>query len=598
MDDFGAFIERVKSASDIVEVVGERLTLRPKGREFTGLCPFHPDHNPSMNVVPSKQIYHCFVCGAGGSVFTFIQKFHGVEFIDALRLLAERAGLEMPARRRPDGHADAAPTASRQDVVDANRLALGFFRAILAHPEHGGLARGIVTKRGISAAMVERFGLGAAPDKWDGLKLMAERAGWPIDRLLAAGLLKKAQDTGRVYDALRNRLIFPILGESGEPIAFGARRIDDKDEPKYLNSPDTAAFKKAGTLFGLSLARNAIRAEATTVVVEGYTDVIACHQAGLEHVVGTLGTAFTAEHAKRLRGLCPRVVLLFDGDAAGQLAADRAFEVLLSARMDVAVATLAGVTDAKDPDELLKREGGATVLRRALAGAVHIADYWGRRLAAALRDAEPAQKARRLAEELARLAELGVNAVSPVERRVLLERLAVSAGLPLEEVIRSLPGGRRPATAGAAGSAGESPARALATARLSDDAYLIGCALADQELVEDLRGLGLPQPADPAIAAVLAGLLAGGGRTPVFADAEVAETAAALEHRVRALTDGEAMATRDLFAEIVRRVRGDRLTEAASRGDVASRIALLKERDALGGAATVVNPWGRRKPRG
>ncbi|MEO1511280.1 MAG: toprim domain-containing protein, partial [Planctomycetota bacterium] len=290
---------------------------------------------------------------------------------------------------------------------------------------------------------VERFRIGAAPDRWDGLITYASDRGLSEAALLGAGLVKR-RESGGVYDALRNRLIFPIADATGRPIAFGGRKILDEDEPKYLNSPETALFHKSRTLYGLDLAGKAIRAEKRAVVVEGYTDVIACHAAGIEHVVGTLGTALTAEHARFLRGRAEEIVLLFDGDEAGQRAADRAFEVLFRAMVDVRVATLAGnELAAKDPDELLASAGGRELFERALDGAEHITDFWARRLRERLAGAGPAAVAAAVKDELARLHDLGLGTVSPVERRLLLERLANSAGVPIEALLGQAPAGRR-----------------------------------------------------------------------------------------------------------------------------------------------------------
>ncbi|MEM7622861.1 MAG: CHC2 zinc finger domain-containing protein, partial [Planctomycetota bacterium] len=205
MDEWESFKLRVRESSDIAAVVGERLTLRPKGREFVGLCPFHDDNNPSMAVVPAKQIFHCFVCGAGGDVFRFVQRYHGVEFMEALTMLAERGGIDPPARGGPGRErqpGEPAPV-GRQQIVGANRAAMEFFKAVLKHGEHGAGARGVLERRGVSPEMIERFSIGAAPDRWDGLKAMAERSDWDVPTLLAAGLLKQRDEgEGRVYDAL------------------------------------------------------------------------------------------------------------------------------------------------------------------------------------------------------------------------------------------------------------------------------------------------------------------------------------------------------------------------------------------------------------
>ncbi len=429
--------QRVRDASDIVAVVGEHLSLKPKGREYVGLCPFHDDRNPSMCVIPAKQIFHCFVCGTGGDVFTFVQKYHSMGFREALEFLAQRANIELtPLRPRgrsgDEGEAGGSGSGlssglSNREVLAANDMAAGFFRAILSHPEHGAAAREVIERRGISDEMVERFMIGASPDRWDGLVVTAQGKEVRTEALEGAGLIKARERGDGHYDAMRNRLIFPICDQIGRVIAFGGRKINEEDEPKYLNSPETAVFRKSTTLFGINHAARAIKRERTAVIVEGYTDVIACHQAGVEHVVGTLGTALTSGHATVLRRLCDTVVLLFDGDAAGIKAADRAIEVLLGETIDIRIAALAGFTDAKDPDELLKREGGAEVFARVIEGSVDLIKWKFDRLRDELRGAGPARVAQRIEEELNRLSELGLGELEPVRRRLMIRQIAQAA---------------------------------------------------------------------------------------------------------------------------------------------------------------------------
>jgi DNA primase len=436
-------VQRVRDASDIVRVVGEHLTLKPKGREFVGLCPFHDDRNPSMCVIPAKQIFHCFVCGSGGDVFTFVQKYHSMGFRESLEFLAERANIELtPFRGRSSSDEGEPGGVGNKEILAANDMASGFFRAILNHPEHGEVAREVIARRGISAEMMDRFMIGASPDRWDGLVMTAEKQGVRTEALLGAGLVKQRERGDGQYDALRNRLIFPICDQIGRVIAFGGRKINEEDEPKYLNSPETSVFKKSTTLYGINNAARAIKHERTAVIVEGYTDVIACHQAGVEHVVGTLGTALTSGHATVLRRLCDTVVLLFDGDAAGIKAADRAIEVLLSETIDIKIAALAGYTDAKDPDELFKQDDGAEVFRRVIEGAVDLIKWKFDRLRDELRDAGPARVTQRIQEELDRLNDLGLGELEPVRRRLMIRQVAQAARVEEQVVADAIRTGR------------------------------------------------------------------------------------------------------------------------------------------------------------
>ncbi len=470
--------QRVRDASEIAAVIGEHVTLKPKGREYVCLCPFHDDHNPSMSVVPHKQIFHCFVCGAGGDVFTFVQRYHHMDFREALEFLAERAGIELTRRAPAPAGAPGSGGSDRGAIIEANRVAADFFRAILSHAEHGRAARELVERRGMSPGMVEAFAVGASPARWDGLLSTLQSKGRDLRAFLDAGLLKP-KDAGGAYDALRNRLVFPIHEHpTGRVIAFGARRIDDEDEPKYLNSPETPVFNKSRTLFGLHQAARSVQSERLAVVVEGYTDVIACHQAGFTNVVGTLGTALTVQHATVLRRLCDTVVLLFDADEAGQRAADRALEVMFGEEIDIRVASIAGETDGfKDPDELLKSETGAEVFARVIENATDLLEFRFARLRERLRGAGIAETSRVLTEELARLGELGLDRVRPMRRRLILRKIAEIAGVDEATVRDAMPGGRRSAPATQAIEPKSVLGRALG-ARES----LLGCVLAEPSL--------------------------------------------------------------------------------------------------------------------
>jgi len=473
----------VRDASDIVAVVGEHLALKPKGREYVGLCPFHEDRNPSMCVVPAKQIFHCFVCGAGGDVFTFIQKYHSMGFRESLEYLAERANIELTAFKpgaSGGASSDSYTGIGKREIMTANETAQSFFKTILSHPEHGQLARQIVNQRGISDEMVERFGIGASPDRWDGLFMTAQNKGMGLEEFIAAGLIK-ARDTGGHYDALRNRLIFPICDQIGRVIAFGGRKMQEEDEPKYLNSPETPAFHKSTTLFGINHASRAIKRERTAVIVEGYTDVIACHQAGVEHVVGTLGTALTKGHATVLRRLCDTVVLLFDGDDAGIKAADRAIEVLFSETIDIKVAALSGFTEAKDPDELLKLEGGADVFRQVIENSVELTKWRFDRLRDELKDAGPARVTQRVEEEIRKLSDLGLAELSPMRRGLMVKQIAQAARVEQSVVAAAIKMGRNQQRRFTAPDEMGEP---IAEANWKPDAreQLLGCLLYDANL--------------------------------------------------------------------------------------------------------------------
>ncbi|MBX3408684.1 MAG: DNA primase [Phycisphaeraceae bacterium] len=477
-------VDRVRDASRIERIVGEHVALKPKGREYVGLCPFHDDHNPSMRVVPSKQIFHCFVCAAGGDVLSFVQRFHKMDFPEALEYLAERAGITLERRQRGAAGAEDGPT--KRELIAACEAAREFYQKALRGPGAGETARRVISSRGISPEMVTQFALGAAPDDWEGLSRAMMRTGQREATLVGAGLAKR-RESGGCFDMLRHRLVFPICDRAGRVVAFGGRRLKDEDEPKYLNTPETALFDKSATLYGLHLAQRSIQAQRTALITEGYMDAIACHQAGFTNAVATLGTALTAGHAGTLRQTCDTVVLLFDGDDAGRRAADRAVGVFFAERLDVRIATLSALTDAKDPDELLKRPDGAEVFRRVIAEAKDLLEYRFARVRAGLAGGGIAAVSRAVEEEIASLVEMGLRDVEPLRQTLIIKRLASVAGVEESLIRRMVPAGRRGAVGGGATvqtmesrGAAALPVNAAGTLSLAEE--LLGCVLCEGAL--------------------------------------------------------------------------------------------------------------------
>ncbi|PYT12861.1 MAG: DNA primase, partial [Acidobacteria bacterium] len=293
-----------------------------------------------------KQLFYCFGCSAGGDVFKFLMLYEKLEFPEALRTLAGRYGIPMPAASRGPENDE------RQRVLAATRRALEYFREQLQRPG-GERARKYLSGRGIGAATIETFQIGYAPEGWGGLKGHLAAAGLSESQAVLAGLLAKKEDTGRTYDRFRDRVIFPIVNLTGETIGFGGRVIGE-GEPKYLNSPETPAFSKGDNLYGIGMAREGIRKEGYAILVEGYVDVIALHQAGVTHAVATLGTGFTTGHVRLLKRYTDRVVVNFDPDAAGRAAARRSLEVLLENGFEVNVVSLPA---GKDPDVFIREQG-------------------------------------------------------------------------------------------------------------------------------------------------------------------------------------------------------------------------------------------------
>lgn len=422
------FKRQVQETTDIVQLIGEHIALRPKGREFACICPFHDDTKPSMFVSPAKQIYKCFACGAGGDVFSFVMNYLNMSFPEAIEYLAERANLQPPpSSYRGDGQSQDGPS-PRQRIIEANKLAVAWFRKMLNDPKSGHIAREYIQQRGISDEMNEAFQLGYAPDAWEALSEEITRRRWDREAFELAGLIASRDHGPGYFDRLRHRLIIPIFDGSGRPIAFGGRILagstrEDKSDAKYLNSPETRVFNKSETLFGLHLAQRSIIKSRTAIIVEGYTDVIACHQHGVTNAVATLGTALTADHARKLRNYCDRVILVFDADEAGQRAADRALQVFFHEPIDVSIAVL---PDGLDPADLLGEEDGKLRWERATReeAADAMSFHFSRFRAAFEREQTLAGKQRIAEDYLRNLTDLGLQRLDPVRRGLILPRIA------------------------------------------------------------------------------------------------------------------------------------------------------------------------------
>ncbi|MFG0329532.1 MAG: DNA primase [Phycisphaerales bacterium] len=487
--------QRVLDAADIVQIVGECVSLKPKGREFVGLCPFHDDHSPSMFVAPHKQIFKCFSCGAGGNSIDFVMRYHRIEFREALQMLAERAGIELqPTRVSKDATSSSNDAGvSGADIVEAHRVALRFYRTILAHESHGQTGREQFVSRGFGDDIIERFELGVAPDRWDGLATYLDAKNIPLRPYLAAGLVQARKSGDGHIDRFRNRLIFPIHDATGRPIAFGARKIDPDDEPKYLNSPEHPRFNKSATLYGLHLASRAIQRANEALLVEGYTDVIALHAAGVENAVATLGTSLTRDHARILKRLCDRVTLVFDGDAAGQKAADRAVEIFFQGGVDVRVAVLPG---GQDPADLAASDAGVEQFRSIVSGAPDAIEYLYRAFSAQWRDASGSVSQReRLVESFAeRLVDLGFRRMGPVRRALILDRLTRLLGVSVQAIEKAFAGGgrRRPARESAPAPDHAAERTVAPSPRVQAERGLVGCLIHTPHLLEHLDHDGRP----------------------------------------------------------------------------------------------------------
>jgi DNA primase len=361
-----AFIDDLLARTDIVEVIAARVPLKRQGREYSARCPFHDERSPSFTVSPTKQFYHCFGCGAHGTAISFLMNYDRLEFLDAVEELAKRAGIEVPRDTRV-AHEDG----DTREIYAALDAAAHFYQQQLAGST---VAQQYLHKRGVDADMQARFGIGYAPEGWDALKNALGSDARRLAMLEKAGLLSKS-DNARVYDKFRSRLMFPIHDRRGRVIAFGGRVLDPQDSPKYLNSPETALFHKGRELYGLWQVRQAHSKIERLIVVEGYMDVVALFQHGIDTAVATLGTATTPDHAELLFRNAGDVVFCFDGDRAGRGAAWKALESALPRMRDGRQAFFLFLPEGEDPDSIVRKEGAGGFDAR-LAEATPLSEFF------------------------------------------------------------------------------------------------------------------------------------------------------------------------------------------------------------------------------
>lgn len=363
------FIDELLNRVDIVEVIDARVPLKKAGKDYKACCPFHDEKTPSFTVSQTKQFYHCFGCGKNGSAIGFLMDYENLSFPEAVTDLAQRAGLTVPT----EASGTAAPDSGSHALLDLLNEAGRFYRNQLRSHPSAGKAIDYLKGRGLSGEITQSFGIGYAPEGWDNLTKVLGKDDPTRDQLVAAGLAAK-KEGGGYYDRFRNRVIFPIHDHRGRIVGFGGRVMDPKDEPKYLNSPETALFHKGRELYGLFRARDAIKKSGRVLVVEGYMDVVALAQHGIDYAVATLGTAATRDHLDRLYRHAPEVVFCFDGDRAGREAAWRALETTLPLLHEGRQASFLFLPEGEDPDTLVRKEGRETFEAR-LKTARSLPDY-------------------------------------------------------------------------------------------------------------------------------------------------------------------------------------------------------------------------------
>ncbi|MCB1226392.1 MAG: DNA primase [Verrucomicrobiales bacterium] len=472
-------IEQVLAATDIVDVVGRVVKLRRAGTNFVGLCPFHNEKTPSFNVSPSRNGYHCFGCGAGGTPIRFLMEHDGLTFGEAVKRLADAAGILIPEQELD---AESERNARiRGALVKVHQQALEFYHGLLMKDAVGEPARAYLKSRGIGAEVARNWQLGYAPARPDLMRKWAAERKFTDNLLVAAGIYKRGE-RGDVYAGFRDRLMFPIRNDHGDVVAFSGRLLDaNAKAAKYLNSPETMIFSKSRILFGFDKSKRAIAKAGRAVVCEGQIDLIMAFEAGFENVVAALGTAFTEQHARLLKRHADEVVLCYDSDTAGFKAAQRSFQILAPSGLIVKMAAL---PTGDDPDTLIRRDG-AEAFARLIEEAQDFTDYQIDH-AARQPDFQELRVRVRFAEQMA----VNIRALeSPVARSTAIQRVALRLGIPEEDIRRQVARGGGPTKGGA--DAAAAPPQAAGDKLMSEQnrtaLTLCAQALAQPEVMRWLR---------------------------------------------------------------------------------------------------------------
>src|SRR4051812_2614599 len=426
-------LERVKQAADIVEVVSAHTDLRRQGARYVGLCPFHEERTPSFSVEPTEKLYHCFGCGVGGDVIKFVEEKEGLGFAEAVEVLADRYGVELE-REQEDPRAEAKRPRPRRPEQLLERSA-AFYSNYLWESEEAGKARDYLAQRGLREEVLRAFGVGYAPSAWDKILVRGQQAGFSVEELRSVGLAQRGRSGGD-YDRFRERIMFPIRDRRGRVLGFGGRAMRSDQGAKYVNTAETDFFHKSQILYGVDVAKAAVAKAGRAVVVEGYTDVLALHQAGIEEAVCVMGTAITEEQVASLSGMVDEVVLALDADSAGQEAMLRAQRVAAGRKMRLRVAAMPA---GEDPAEMLAVEGGAERFRALLDGAIELTAFQVGLVLERTDISSPAERDRALGEVAPILAGLGESASRDDLVRRVAERLDLEPAMVMGRVVAAQP---------------------------------------------------------------------------------------------------------------------------------------------------------------
>jgi DNA primase len=575
-------VERVKQAADIIEVVSTHTDLRRQGARYVGLCPFHDERTPSFSVEPQEKLYHCFGCGVGGDVIKFIEEKDGLGFAEAVEVLADRYGVELE-REQEDPRAEAKRQRRRrlEELLDR---AGAFYSSYLWESEEAGKARDALARRGLREEVLRTFGVGYAPSAWDKLLVRGQRAGFSVEELRGVGLVQRGRSGGE-YDRFRERIMFPIRDRRGRVLGFGGRAMRSDQGAKYVNTAETEFFHKSQILYGVDQAKAAIAKAGRAVVVEGYTDVLALHQAGIEEAVAVMGTAITGEQVAALSGMVDEVVLALDADSAGQEAMLRAQHVAAGRRMRLRVAAMPA---GEDPAEMMATEEGPERFRKLLEKAEELTAFQVGLVLGRTDVGSPVARDQALAEVAPVLAGMGETAGREDLVRRVAERLDLDPAMVMGRVVAATPasGGREqmpPPQEPAPGSRPSQPRQGELTSReRRERALLAMCIAMPSEGKEFLAKLGEAHlsPTGQRVAAWLRDHPEDPASDLPHDDAELAGLIAELVIMSREEpASQEAMELNFLLLD-QRRLEAE-IAAAGERGDYERRAALSRERAAL-----------------
>ena len=572
-------LERVKQAADIVEVISAHTDLRRNGAQWMGLCPFHEDRSPSFSVDAQDKLYHCFGCGVGGDVIKFVEEKDGLGFAEAVELLADRYGVELE-REQEDPRAEARRQQRRRLEQLLDRTA-AFYASYLWESKEAGKAREYLAERGLAEETLRSFGVGYAPSAWDKILVRGQQAGFNVEELRGVGLVQKGRQGGE-YDRFRSRIMFPIRDRRGRTLGFGGRAMRSDQGAKYVNTAETEFFHKSQLLYGVDKAKAAIAKATRAVVVEGYTDVLALHQAGVEETVAVMGTAITGEQVAALSGMVEEVVLALDADSAGQGAMLRAQRVAAGRKMRLRVATMPA---GEDPAEMIAEPGGAERFRGLVEAAVELNAFQVGLVLDGTDVASPVERDRALEEVAPVLAAMGETASRDDLVRQVAERLDLEPAMVMGRVVAARPasGGAEQAATSAGGPPVPSSRRTVElTSRERRERSLLAMCIALPEEGRDYLGRLTDAHLSPS-----------GLRAATWLRENPGDPASNLPHddELTGLITELVMFSRDQpssresmelnFLLLDQRRLEDEIAAAGERGDYERRAALSRERATL-----------------